>query len=386
MRLTDTTRKAIPTRGARLRPAAHPRGTGLSRTAHSPGAGREHAARPRGAALDREARSPDARLRALAVEAGARVSFGHLKTVLIFVACGVAVWAGGARGAAQGGARGGVAPGARAETAGGDDKFVERAAAAVCVERELDPRGSTPIDVMQARPSLPTRHPEALAGARRADLLLAEAKQLTGEALLGLMREHKVAPSARRAALRRVALVRRVRPDVELRDNASVFFDDPRTIRFGTLFLAGLRSDEGVLSVLAHELVHVADGPGGALSDLFRRVGRRASAHAGRLPARRAEELTCDLVGVRAVRLYVARNSSEEPLARRAARAVEHNCVERDETDSSHLSPRETLRALLALDPDFAAEITGEAGPQPATAAPLNHVRTPTPAPTPPRF
>jgi hypothetical protein len=200
------------------------------------------------------------------------------------------------------------------------------------------------------------------------------------------MREHNVAPAARRAALRRVARVARVRADMELRDNASVFFHDPRTIRFGTLFLAGLRSDEGLLSVLAHELVHVADGPRGELSALFRRVGRRAAAHAGRLPPRRAEELTCDLVGVRAVRLYVARNFSDEPLARRAARAVEHNCVERDETDSAHLSPRETLRALLALEPDFAAEVTGDA--QPDAIAPLNHTRTPppTPAPTPPRF
>jgi hypothetical protein len=178
-----------------------------------------------------------------------------------------------------------------------------------------------------------------------------------------------------------VAQVLRVRADMELRDNASVFFQDPRTIRFGTLFLAGLRSDEGLLSVLAHELVHVADGPRGELSLLFRRVGRQAAAHAGRLPPRRAEELTCDLVGVRVVRLYVARNFSDEPLARRAARAVEHNCVERDETDSAHLSPRETLRALLALEPDFAAEVTGDA--QPAdTVAPLNHTRTP-PAPTP---
>lgn len=373
MRLTDTTRTTIPPRGAGLSRAAHSTAAGRDCAAHSPDVGRTRASHP-----------PAARVRARAVEARGRASSSRLKAVLIFVACGVAVWAGGAQGAAQGGARGGGAPGARVETAGESDKFVERAAAAVCVERELDPRGSTPIDVLQARPSLPTRHPEVLAGARRADLLLAAAKQLTSETLLGLMREHKVAPAERRAALRRVALVRRVRPDVELRDNASVFFDDPRTIRFGTLFLAGLRSDEGVLSVLAHELVHVADGPGGALSNLFRRVGRRASAHAGRLPARRAEELTCDLVGVRAVRLYVARTSSEEPLARRAARAVEHNCVERDETDSSHLSPRETLRALLALDPDFAAEITGEPGPQPA--APLNHVRTPTPAPTPPRF
>lgn len=318
------------------------------------------------------------------------MSPGRLRVLLIFVACFAAA-AGGGRGSAQEdeeGAGRAAAPQSRAERAGEVDKFLERAAAAVCVERELDPRGSTPIDVLQSRPSLPTRHPDVLAGARRADLLLASAKQLTSEALLGLMRQHKIAPVVRRAALRRVALVRRVRPDVELRDNASVYFDDPRTIRFGTLFLAGLRSDEGLLSVLAHELVHVADGPRGSLSPLFRRVGRQASAHAGRLPPRRAEELTCDLLGVRAVRLFVARNTSEEPLARRAARAVEHNCVERDETDSSHLSPRQTMRALLALDPAFAADITGEAGPE--SAAPLNHTapppRRPAPTPTPPRF
>ena len=330
----------------------------------------------------RAAHVPGARPRPRGVAAGGPVSSSRLRAALIFVACGVAAWTGAGVGGAQGGAR------ASEPRAREFESLVERAEAAVCVERELDPRGSTPIDVLQARPSLPTRHPEAAAGARRADLMLAAAKGLTSEALRELMREHGVAPAVERAALRRVALVRRVRPDMELRDNASVFFEDPTTIRFGTLFLAGLRSDEGVLSVLAHELVHVADGPRGALSALFRRVGRRAAEHAGRLTARRAEELTCDLVGVRAVRLFVERNFSEEPAARRAARAVEHNCVEHDETDLSHLSPRQTLRALLALDPVFAAEITGDA--EPAAAAPLNHTRPPpprrpVPTPTPPR-
>ncbi|MCA1614900.1 MAG: hypothetical protein LC800_12355 [Acidobacteria bacterium] len=248
------------------------RGAGVSRAGGPRGAGRR--ARAGGNAR----RVPSRRT---------RLPSRRAKGALIFVACAVAAWAGAGAGAAQEVARGagrGAAPQqARVERAAEVDQFVERAAAAVCVERELDPRGSTPIDVLQARPSLPARHPEVLAGARRADLLLAAAKELTGEALLGLMREHRIAPAVRSAALRRVTLVRRVRPDVELRDNASVFFADPRTIRFGTLFLAGLRSDEGVLSVLAHELVHVADGPGGALSALFRSVGRRASAHAGRL-------------------------------------------------------------------------------------------------------
>jgi len=257
------------------------------------------------------------------------------------------------------------------------DALVERATAAACLERELDPRASVPIDVMQARPPLPSRHPEVVDGAHRAGRLLPVARLLAAEALGGLMREHRVAPAAERAALRRLGEVRRVRVDVELRDNASVFYADPRTIRFGTIFLAGLRSDEGLLSVLAHELVHAADGARGGLSPLFRRVGLRAErvGRVGKISARRAEELTCDLVGVRAVRLYVARNPSDEPQARRASRAVGHNCVELDETDSAHLSPRQTLRALLALDPAFAAEITGDAEVE--TAAPLNHTAPP---------
>jgi hypothetical protein len=265
-----------------------------------------------------------------------------------------------------------------------DESFVSRASDAACVERELDPRGSVPIDVMQARPSLPTRHPEALAGAQRAERLLPAAKELAAESLRALAREHGLRPATLAAALARVAEVRRVRPDVELRDNASVVYDEPRTIRFGTIFLAGLRSDEGMLSVLAHELVHVADGPRGALGPLFRRVGERAVAAGGvrRISARRAEELTCDLVGVMAVRLYVARGDTGEPLALRASRAVAHNCVEHDETDSAHLSPRATMRAIFALAPDYAAEITGDA-PAHAPAGPLNHTAPP-PRPVPP--
>ena len=263
------------------------------------------------------------------------------------------------------------------------DAHVERAAAAACLERELDPRGSAPIDLMQARPSLPVRHPEVVEGARRAERMLPVARELTAEVLLSLMREHRVPAGVERAALRRLSQARHVRADVELRDNASVLYSDPRTIRFGTIFLAGLRSDEGVLSVLAHELVHTADGARGELSQLFRRVGLRAerAGRTGRLSARRAEELTCDLVGVLAVRLFIERNPTDEPLARRASRAVGHNCVEFDETDVTHLSPRQTLRALLALEPAFAGQLMGDTAPE--TAAPLNHTTPRRPRPRP---
>jgi hypothetical protein len=250
----------------------------------------------------------------------------------------------------------------------------ERAAAAVCAEREQDPRGSAPIDVMQERASLPARHPDVLAGAARAARLLPVAKELAAESLSALMSEGGIAPPARRAALARIEAVRRIRLDVSLRDNASIVYDDPRAIRFGTIFVVSLRSDEAMLSVMAHELTHAADGARGSLKPLFRRVARRAEAGAGlrQISSRRGEELTCDLIGVLSARLFIARHASDEPEARRAARAVEHNCVERDETDAAHLSPRETMNALLALEPGYAAEVSGESEGD-ALAAPLNH-------------
>jgi len=233
-----------------------------------------------------------------------------------------------------------------------------------CTEREQDPLGSAPIDEMQERPSLPLRHAEVVAGAERAERLMPVAKNLAAESLRALLREYGIRETAAvRAAFARLARVRTVKPDIELRDNASVIYKEPRTIRFGTIFLAGLRSDEGMLSVLAHELTHVADGAEGSLNALFRGVARRASGatQLQRINLRRGEELTCDLVGTLAVRAYIARTPGVETLSRRTSRALAHNCVERDHTDRSHLSPRTTMRALLTIDPALAREITGEA-------------------------
>jgi len=244
------------------------------------------------------------------------------------------------------------------------NELARRAMNAACAEREADPLGSAPIDEMQARPSLPLGHAEVVAGADRAKRLLPVAKTLAAESLRGLLREYNIKESSViRAVFARLAGVRVVKPDMELRDNASVLYKEPRTIRFGTIFLAGLRSDEGMLSVLAHELTHVADGAGGSLSALFRAVSREATARGSglqRINSRRGEELTCDLVGALAVRAYIARTPGVETLARRTARALTHNCVEHDHTDRAHLSPRTTMRVLLTLDPAFAREITGE--------------------------
>lgn len=237
-----------------------------------------------------------------------------------------------------------------------DRQMVEQAISVVCLERAKDERGSMPIDDMQRRPSLPLQAPEVIRGASRAQRLLPVAKDLVIASLRQLSTTYDVnkssVQSARFArAIGRVQAVKRIKPDIDARDNASVFLKSPHTITFGTIFLAGLRSDEGMVSVLAHELVHIGDGDADALRPLFRAVGTRASAMTGmRIREQRAEELTCDLVGSLAVQTFINNSPNYDPLPRRLARSIEHNCVEEDDSDEEHLSPRNTLRALLTID------------------------------------
>jgi hypothetical protein len=273
-----------------------------------------------------------------------------------------------------------------------DRRLVERAIGATCSERVRDPLGSVPIDEMQSRPSLPVGHPDAVAGLRRAERLLPATRKLVANAIVELAKEYDLYgnPTNRarvNAATARVEAVKRVRPDVDARDNASVVLREPRTIEFGTIFLSGLRSDEGMVSVLAHELTHIASGQPDSLRPLFRAIARRAVARTGlHIQGQRAEELACDLVGVIAAREFIKQNPSWEKLPRRLARALEHNCVDDDASDEDHLSPRNTIRALFALKTDLAAEVLtdGSAGAfaiLPRAAVPAR-VLTPSRAPS----
>ena len=243
-------------------------------------------------------------------------------------------------------------------------EMMERAIDVVCLERKRDSQGSATIDDMQGRPSLPVNSPEAIAGGRRAQSLLPAARNLVTRALSQLAIEYSFRDLVRgssprlRRAIARVQAVKRVKPDMDSRDNASVFLRDPHTITFGTIFLAGLPSDEGMLSVLAHELVHIAYGDRDDLRPLFTAIGRRAGDLTSlKIQDQRAEEFTCDLVGAITARSFVSGSPSYEPLARRIARSIEHNCVEEDEGDEDHLSPRNTIRALLAIRPSLSREL-----------------------------
>ena len=241
--------------------------------------------------------------------------------------------------------------------------LLEQALDIVCTQQKLDPQSNIPIDEMQARPSLPIHSPEAQEGLTRAQRVLPVAKNLVVAALRQLAEEYGFQRSARfrariEKAIVRVRSVQRVKPDMDSRDNASVFLTRPNTITFGTIFLAGLRSDEGMIGVLAHELMHIADGNADSLRELVAAVSLKASALTGMdIRGQRGEELTCDLIGAIAVRSYIADSPSYESVTRRLARSVEHNCVAIDEGDEDHLSPRNTIRALLAIHPVLVREL-----------------------------
>jgi hypothetical protein len=237
---------------------------------------------------------------------------------------------------------------------------ISRAVGMICRERTADYLGSTPIDVMQASPSLPLKHPDVVAAIKRAEQILPTAREYAIEALRELAAEHKLEDARLQAAEARIKAVTKIEPDVDLRDNASVSTNRPTVITFGTLFLVGLRSQEGMLGVMVHELTHLGDGKEDSLQPLFQKVGRRAASLTGmRVTGRRAEELTCDLLGAIAARKLIARTPTRDALPRRLARVLGHNCVEHDDTDEAHLSPRNTMRALLSLDEVLAHGILG---------------------------
>jgi hypothetical protein len=243
---------------------------------------------------------------------------------------------------------------------------LEEASGIVCTQAKLDPKSSFAIDDMQSRPSLPVHSPEAREGAERAQRLLSVTKDLVIKSLRQLSVEYGLNKSAKfnsriQQSVRRVNSVKRVRPDMESRDNASVYLSRPHVITFGTIFLAGLRSDEAMISVLAHELMHIADGDNDSLRPLVTAVGNKASELTGLdIRGQRGEEVTCDLVGAMAVRMYIAGTPGYESIARRLARSIQHNCVELDEGDEDHLSPRNTIRALLALHPVLVKELIND--------------------------
>ena len=124
-------------------------------------------------------------------------------------------------------------------------------------------------------------------------------RDLVVASLRELFSEYNLEGTRLRAATARVLGRQQNRAGCELRDNASVVSALRAPIFFGTIFLAGLQSDEGMLSVLAHELTHsrMAARTLLAFFSFVLSGGRAANLTGMRIVGRRPEELTCDLGG-----------------------------------------------------------------------------------------
>jgi len=227
---------------------------------------------------------------------------------------------------------------------------VDRTINNICEARRRDARGTIPIDEMAYAPPLPLNDSRVSGGKARAIALLPIAKRLVPFAVRRVAIANGVEPKNAKWIITRVEAVNNITPDPALHDNSSWQPSKPDTIFFGTVFLAGLRSDEAMLAVLAHELTHAINGTDHALEPVFTRLRSRALGEQ-MIGENALVELACEMVGLETVRDYISQTKARRPrMGLRLGRALQKDCVRTDLSDENHLSPRETMRLLLQLD------------------------------------
>ena len=231
---------------------------------------------------------------------------------------------------------------------------IERAMTFVCQDRIRDPQGTIPIDEMATQIPLSITDSRVIAGRNRAQSMLPIAKRLIPFALSRVAANNRLEPLSLKWIVERVRSVNVIRAEPGQRDNAVWRPSEPDTIVFGTVFLAGLRSNEAMIAVLAHEITHAINGTDNALQPVFKRVGDESSTLGEPIGFAAAVEIACELVGIEVVKDYVGQTSSRGSQNRRLARALQKNCVARDLSDLHHLSPRETMQLLINLEPSLA--------------------------------
>lgn len=231
---------------------------------------------------------------------------------------------------------------------------IDRAVFSICEGNGGDRKRTVPIDQMALQTPLALTHPQVVKGKARAQRLLPVAKRLLPAALNQLGLTYQAGSISQELVNSRIRSVTAIEANVADHDNASVRRYDPRAITFGTVFLAGLRSDEAMIAVLAHELTHVVDGPDHLLQPLFSNLRARASQLSGNpIQARPAIELTCEMAGLYVLVQHLGGASKIKGKQQRLARAFQKNCVTYDLADDRHLSPRQTLEMLLLLEPEL---------------------------------
>jgi hypothetical protein len=185
--------------------------------------------------------------------------------------------------------------------------------------------------------------------------LLPLAKRLTTASLARLDKRFDIGDEELRRAERQIGAVDRVVLDDALDDTASVDDESPTEIHVGPGYALHLTSDEEALLLLAHELTHVA-AYNNNLRPFIREVARVSESRAGVRPTfGQEEDLACDFLGEQALRRFMGEQHSRLSQAERFALAFGYDCGAQADGDGDreHLGQAETLRALLALDPEL---------------------------------
>ena len=202
-------------------------------------------------------------------------------------------------------------------------------------------------------------------GVKNVRRLLASAKLLTIDALHQAAAE--LTPSDWPRVIHLINGVCKVIPTEDLRGMAAVRDDRPSEVLVDPEYAAYLSLDDEAVFVLAHELTHVA-ARSGKLDRLIESVSETVSVAHVRPTQDQKEDLACDFVGELVLKRFIARHPTHESVETRIsrvfgyespderfARAWEDFCASYngDPGDKDHLAQYQTIRALLALDPQL---------------------------------
>ena len=198
--------------------------------------------------------------------------------------------------------------------------------------------------------------------------LLPSVKRWTIDAIRKAAAADDVKPSEWPRVTRLVDGVRRIVRSHSLRCMALVRDDRLSEILVDSDYAPFLASDDEAVFVLAHELTHVA-ARSNVLDQFIKEVAQKVKQLALLEPAEgQWEDLACDFVAELVLKQFIAVNPTDVPAASRVssvlgyespaerfARAWEDFCASYngDPGDAEHLNQYQTIRALIALDPEL---------------------------------
>lgn len=208
--------------------------------------------------------------------------------------------------------------------------------------------------------------------------LLPLAQRWTLETLQQVTAEYDAWPTVRLRITRLIYSVHSIVRDEHLRSMAAIRDNRLTEIRVDPAYAPYLASDDEAIFVLAHELTHVA-ARSGKLDRFIEGVAQNAKRNAQVEPTvGQREDLACDYVAELVVKRFISLNPTSDSAASRLSRVLGYESPDErfarawedfrlaydgDPGDGDHLAQYQTIRALLALDPELQSLMPLHAGP-----------------------